>query len=106
MNDNFRDLKERIRKLDALLADGGSQDLSFAQAVSALRRAAKHGDRTRDPSPALCASACSSGASSPSPGPASSIRLDCRSAVTDPGCRAPPRGFWFCRTMRIGEGTP
>ena len=53
MNDNFRDLKERIRKLDALLADGGSQDLSFAQAVSALRRAAKHGDRTRDPSPAL-----------------------------------------------------
>ena len=53
MNDNFRDLKERIRKLDALLADGGSQDLSFAQAVSALRRAVKHGDRTRDPSPAL-----------------------------------------------------
>ena len=53
MNDNFRELKERIRTLDALLAEGGSPDLSFAQAVSALRRAVKHGDRTRDPSPAL-----------------------------------------------------
>ncbi len=53
MNDNFRELKERVRKLDALLADGGSQDLSFAQAVSALHRAVKHGDRTREPSPAL-----------------------------------------------------
>jgi hypothetical protein len=53
MNDNFKELKERMRRLDALLSGGGSQDLSFAQAVSALRRAAKHGDRTREPSPAL-----------------------------------------------------
>ena len=49
MNDSFKELKERIRKLDALLADGGTGDLPFAQAVSALRRAAKHGDRTREP---------------------------------------------------------
>ncbi len=53
MNDNFRELKERLRKLDALLATSGGRDLTFAQAVSAVRRAAKHGDRTRDPSPAL-----------------------------------------------------
>jgi hypothetical protein len=53
MNDNFRELKERIRKLDQLLAARGTNDLSFAQAVSAVRRAEKRGDRTRDPSPEL-----------------------------------------------------
>lgn len=53
MNDNFRELKGRIRKLDELLAARGMGDLPFAQAVSAVRRAVKHGDRTRDPSPAL-----------------------------------------------------
>lgn len=53
MNDNFKELKERIRKLDALLEARGTSDLAFAQAVSAVRRAVKHGDRTRDPSPAL-----------------------------------------------------
>lgn len=53
MNDNFRDLKTRLRKLDAQLAEGGSADLPFAQAVSALHRAVKHGDRSRDPSPVL-----------------------------------------------------
>jgi hypothetical protein len=53
MNDNFRELKERIRKLDALLAARGTSNLQFAQAVSRVRRAVKHGDRTRDPSPEL-----------------------------------------------------
>jgi hypothetical protein len=53
MNDNFRDLKERIRKLDGLLAERGTGNVEFAQALSAVRRAVKHGDRTRDPSPAL-----------------------------------------------------
>lgn len=53
MNDNFKELKDRIRKLDALLASHGTGDLAFAQAVSAVRRAVKHGDRTREPSPAL-----------------------------------------------------
>jgi hypothetical protein len=53
MNDNFKELKSRIRKLDDLLAARGTGDLAFAQAVSALHRAMKHGDRTRDPSPEL-----------------------------------------------------
>jgi hypothetical protein len=53
MNDNFKELKSRIRQLDALLSARGHGDLAFAQAVSAVRRAAKHGDRTRDPSPEL-----------------------------------------------------
>lgn len=53
MNDNFKELKGRIRKLDELLAARGTGNLAFAQAVSAVRRAEKHGDRTRDPSPAL-----------------------------------------------------
>lgn len=53
MNENFKELKVRIRRLDALLASHGKGDLAFAQAVSAVRRAMKHGDRTRDPSPAL-----------------------------------------------------
>jgi hypothetical protein len=53
MNDNFRELKVRLRRLDELLASRGTVDVEFAQAVSAVRRAAKHGDRTRDPSPEL-----------------------------------------------------
>jgi hypothetical protein len=53
VNDNFRELKARLRRLDELLASRGTVDVEFAQAVSAVRRAAKHGDRTRDPSPEL-----------------------------------------------------
>jgi hypothetical protein len=53
MNDNFRELKARLRRLDELLASRRTVDVEFAQAVSAVRRAAKHGDRTRDPSPEL-----------------------------------------------------
>jgi hypothetical protein len=53
MNDNFRELKDRIRKLDDLLAVRGTGNVQFAQALSAVRRAVKHGDRTRDPSPEL-----------------------------------------------------
>jgi hypothetical protein len=53
MNDNFRELKERIRKLDALLVSRGMNNLPFAQAVSRVRRAVKHGDRSRDPAPEL-----------------------------------------------------
>ena len=53
MNDNFKELKERIRKLDALLESSGMTNIPFAQAVSRVRRAAKHGDRTRDPTPEL-----------------------------------------------------
>lgn len=53
MNENFKELKERIRRLDQLLVTRGQADLAFAQAVSAVRRAVKHGDRSRDPSPEL-----------------------------------------------------
>jgi hypothetical protein len=53
MNENYRDLKGRIRKLDELLVSRGMANLPFAQAVSQVRRAEKHGDRTRDPSPEL-----------------------------------------------------
>lgn len=53
LNDNFKELKVRIRRLDTLLASRGTGDLAFAQAVSAVRRASRHGDRSRDPSPEL-----------------------------------------------------
>ena len=53
MNENFRDLKARIRRLDALLVSRGADNLPFAQAVSRVRRAVKRGDRTRDPSTEL-----------------------------------------------------
>ncbi len=53
MNENYRELKGRIRKLHELLTARGTGNLQFAQAVSKVRRAAKHGDRTRDPSPEL-----------------------------------------------------
>lgn len=53
MNDNYREFKGRIRKLDELLAARGTSNVDFAQALSRVRRAAKQGDRTRDPSPEL-----------------------------------------------------
>ncbi len=50
MNDAFKDLKERMRRLDAILERrGASEDVGFAQAVSSLRRAARRGDRSREP---------------------------------------------------------
>jgi len=50
MNDEFRDLKERMRHLDAIVErQGAVGDLGFAQAVSSLRRAARRGDRSRKP---------------------------------------------------------
>lgn len=53
MNDDFRELKGRIRRLDDLLASSGAGNVLFAQALSAVRRAVKRGDRTREPSPEL-----------------------------------------------------
>ncbi len=53
MNDDFRDLKERARRLDAVLLDGGLSHPAFAQALSKLKRAMRRGDRTRAPEPAL-----------------------------------------------------
>jgi hypothetical protein len=50
MNDDYREFKGRLRKLDTFLLEGGLSDAEFAQALSRVRRAEKHGDRTREPS--------------------------------------------------------
>ena len=52
MNESFRELKERIRRLYAILERrGASEDMAFAQALSSLDRAAKWGNRSREPTP-------------------------------------------------------
>jgi hypothetical protein len=54
VNDDFKELKERMRRLDALLERrGASEDVAFAQALSSLHRAARRGDRSRAPTPEL-----------------------------------------------------
>jgi len=53
VNDTFRELKARIRDLEAFLTNRGSASTELAQAVSMVRRAVKHGDRSREPSPEL-----------------------------------------------------
>jgi hypothetical protein len=54
MNDAFKALKERMRRLDALLERrGATEDVGFAQALSSLHRAARRGDRSRAPSAEL-----------------------------------------------------
>lgn len=53
MNDEYRDFKVRLRKLDAILDDRGVSNVEFAQAVSRLRRAERRGDRSREPSAEL-----------------------------------------------------
>jgi len=54
MNVAFRDLKERMRRLGAILERrGATEDVGFAQAVSSLRRAARRGDRSREPTQEL-----------------------------------------------------
>jgi hypothetical protein len=49
MNDTFRDLKARMRALDGLLGNRGPTNVDFAQALSMLHRAARKGDRSREP---------------------------------------------------------
>jgi hypothetical protein len=54
MNDLFRQLKERMHRLDVILENrGASEDVGFAQALSFLHRAARRGDRSREPSAEL-----------------------------------------------------
>lgn len=53
VNDGFKDLKGRIRKLEELLVTRGQVDVEFAQAVSRVRRAVRHGDRSREPTAEL-----------------------------------------------------
>jgi hypothetical protein len=53
VNDTFREVKDRMRKLDAVLVKGGNSNVEFAQAVSKVRRLVKKGDRSREPSPEI-----------------------------------------------------
>ena len=53
MNDSFRELKGRIRKLDGILVERGMVSTDLAQAVSRVHRAERHGDRSREPSAEL-----------------------------------------------------
>jgi len=50
VNETFRELKLRIRRLEEVLAHGGLGNMEFAQAVSRVRRSVRHGDRSREPS--------------------------------------------------------
>ncbi len=50
MNDNYREFKARLRRLDELLVAQGLRDVEFAQALSRVRRAERRADRSREPS--------------------------------------------------------
>jgi hypothetical protein len=55
MNENFGELKARVRKLNELLTSNDGRilaNLDFARAVSQAHRILRDGDRTREPSPA------------------------------------------------------
>jgi hypothetical protein len=56
MNENFGELKARIRKLNEQLTSEPGRilgNLDFARAVSQAHRLLRDGDRTREPSPSL-----------------------------------------------------
>jgi hypothetical protein len=53
MNDDFREIKARLRKLDEFLSDHGLTNVEFAQALSRARRVARKGDRSREPTSEL-----------------------------------------------------
>lgn len=56
MNDNYGELKGRVRKLNELLASASGrilENLEFARALSQAERLVRDGDRTREPKPAL-----------------------------------------------------
>ncbi len=53
MNDSFRDLKARVRRLDEALSAGAAANVDFAQALSKAHRVLRRGDRSREPSPEL-----------------------------------------------------
>ena len=53
VNDEYREFKARLRRLDEVLANRGVEAVDLAQALSRLRRAERHGDRSREPDGAL-----------------------------------------------------
>lgn len=56
MNDSFRELKARIRRVDAVLTSvGGNDHADLAQALSRVQRLVRRGDRSLEPSAELIA---------------------------------------------------
>jgi uncharacterized protein Yka (UPF0111/DUF47 family) len=53
MNDTFKELKARIRRLQELLASRGAGNVELAQAVSRVQRLERRSDRSREPTPEL-----------------------------------------------------
>ncbi len=53
MNDVYRELKVRLRRLEAVLHDQGLSNVDLAQALSRVRRAERRSDRSREPSAEL-----------------------------------------------------
>jgi len=56
MNENFGELKARLRKLNEILTGEVGRvlgNLEFARAVSQAQRLLRDGDRSREPSPVL-----------------------------------------------------
>ena len=53
MNDTFKELKVRIRRLGELLAARGAGNVELAQAVSRVQRLERRSDRSREPTPEL-----------------------------------------------------
>jgi predicted HAD superfamily Cof-like phosphohydrolase len=53
MNDEFRDLKVRVRRLYEVLSAGVGANVEFAQALSQAHRALRRGDRSREPTAQL-----------------------------------------------------
>ncbi len=49
MNDEYRDFKERLRKLDKILLAEGLANVELAQALSRAHRAERRAKRSREP---------------------------------------------------------
>ena len=49
MNDDYREFKARLRKLDEVLDVRGVQNVDLAQALSRVHRAERRADRSREP---------------------------------------------------------
>ena len=57
MNETFKEIKERLRRLEEILWHrGGLQNADFAQALSRVHRLVRKGDRSREPSVEIRAS--------------------------------------------------
>jgi hypothetical protein len=68
VNDSFRDLKARVRRLDDVLSAGAAANVAFAQALSQAHRALRRGDRSREPTAELEALVQRAEALAPRPG--------------------------------------